>query len=193
MPTEKRGVWAHVECGAYIPETSVELIQEGLALIDDQITAELKSGQDTGEDASAQANIAGTADPVSVGDLSQASSAEIADQTQFNSPNNIGQASSQEENKKSTTLDPAELNPNPDSYTDKEESIAPYRVLGISEVPADRKRLKCGYCQWDGPISRDLGACIQCTRVTITNIGEMHSLIPCHMCYLGWCSCRTKR
>ena len=44
-------------------------------------------------------------------------------------------------------------------------SVQPlFKVHGIENIPKDRWRLKCSVCQWKGPRTNDLGACIQCTR-----------------------------
>jgi hypothetical protein len=167
MPTDKSGVWAHVECGAYIPETRVELIEEGLALIDHQINAELAAEAANGS------NTVASERPVTF---------FISDGPQV-LDTSVSLDQSQEKNGEE---------PENNTFV-KEKSVAPYRVLDISDVPMDRKRLKCSYCQWDGPHTKDLGACIQCTKVKLVYVGEMHAVVPCYLRYSGRSTCRLKR
>jgi hypothetical protein len=142
MPTNKKGVWAHVECGAYIPETSVEMIEEGLALMEEQIALEEQKSNENDANAISDAEV-GT-HPINVGDAGEAK--------QESNPDS-----------KDVSLHSTE--------SKFEKKIAPYRIVDVEKVITDRKRLKCAYCQWQGPPRKDLGACIQCCKVMRSNAG----------------------
>jgi hypothetical protein len=138
MPTNRKGVWAHVECGAYIPETSVEMIEEGLALIGDQIALEEQKA--TNDEAH------GVTNP------------EVSTE-HLDAEKGCQKHNAHAEESNDVSLD--------ESTSKFDKKIAPYRIVDVEKVISDRKRLKCAYCQWQGPPRKDLGACIQCCKVIL--------------------------
>ena len=138
FPTDVENVWAHVECGSYVPETMVEIMNSpsevertiaGISEIDETI-AEKTVPSPTYTQSESVANIDATVNGESTG-----TQEEIVE-------------------RKETSAEQFEIAPILDEH---------YRITGINSVPNDRRNLKCSVCQWHGPHSKAVGAPIQCT------------------------------
>lgn len=194
VPTESPSIVAHVECGAFINETSVETLyieeEADGNLSDSKLVAPMDDDLTVIENDSKSSNsILKNSNEVQ-STLVVSNSPLLPVSTNMSTTNNTEASLSGP----SPDLKSMQNQPPVIAHIGGRETVAEkirrklpnidnsaYKVLGIADIPKERWRLKCAWCQYPEH-QKGLGACVQCTRgrcvrafhVTCALLGNIH-------------------